>query len=180
MDGRIGWDIFENKKIEIDYDKNLLIVHAKLPKTDGYVKSKIGFVRSFPYIKGTFEIAGKQYSGDFLMDTGSDQALILDSAWASSQNFPKDLKLIKLSVLRDPRGVKYETRIVLTPALRLNGFVATDIPAFMLGSRNPVGFSVNYLGNDLMKRFNMILDFEKDDVYLKPNHLMGVKYLGNS
>ena len=78
--------------MEVDYDRNLIIIHSKMPKSlKGYVKSKMDFTRSFPHIKGTFEIAGKQCSGDFMMDSGSAEAMILDSAWAARQNFDQDL-----------------------------------------------------------------------------------------
>jgi len=177
MDGRFGWNLFEGKQVEIDYDRLLLIIHSALPKAlKGYVRSKMEFARSFPYIKGTFEVANKKYTGNFLMDTGSDEAIILDSAWVSEQNFPHDLKLIRSLVVRDPRGVKYETRVVLFPYFKVNGFGVANTPTLLLGSKNPVGFGINFLGNDLLKRFNMILDFENDYVYLKPNKFRSVKY----
>jgi hypothetical protein len=50
----------------------------------------------------------------------------------------------------------------------------------LLAGKNPMGFQINYLGNGLMKRFNMILDFEKDIIYLKPNKLTPLKYKGDS
>jgi hypothetical protein len=181
MDGRFGWNLFEGKIVELDYDNNLLIIHSRLPKAlKGYVKSKLEFIRSFVCTKAAFEIDNKKYAGDFLFDTGSGQAIILDSTWASKQNFPNNLKLIKSSILRDPRGVKYETKVVLSPAFKINGFTLTDIPTLLLGSQNPTGFEINYLGNGLLKRFNMIMDFKKDCLYLKPNKLMAVRYRESS
>jgi hypothetical protein len=177
MDGRFGWNLFEGKQVEIDYDHNLLIIHSKLPKAlKGYVRSKLGFTHSYAYIKGTFEVADKKFTGNFLMDIGSEQALILDSTWAGRQGFSKGLKVIKTAILHDPRGVKYETRTVLSPVFKLNGFELTNVPTLILGSRNPSGFEINYLGNDLFKRFNIILDFKKDYIYLKPNKLTSLKY----
>ncbi len=177
MDGRFGWNLFEGKSVEIDYDHNLLVIHSKLPKLPkGWVKSKMAFIHSFVCVKGVFEIANKKYAGDFLFDTGSDQAIILDSNWAGRQKFFGHLKLIRSSVVRDPRGVKYETKTVISPLLKINQFELTNIPTLILGSKNPVGFEINYLGNDLLKRFNIILDFKNDDLYLKPNKLMSVPY----
>ncbi len=180
MDGRFGWNLFEGKQVEVDYNRGLIIIHSKMPKSlKGYVKSKMDFTRSFPHIKGTFEIAGKQCSGDFMMDSGSAEAMILDSAWAARQNFANGLKLIRSTTLSDPRSVKYEIKIVEAPNMALNGFGLTNIPAIILAGKNPMGFSINYLGNDVLKRFNMILDFKNDYLYLKPNKLMGVKYKGS-
>ncbi|NVM64774.1 hypothetical protein FHW88_003063 [Mucilaginibacter sp. SG538B] len=172
MDGRFGWNLFEGKQVEVDYDNNRIIIRNKMPKNlNGYERSKIGFIHSFPYVTGTFEIDGKKYTGNFSMDTGSEQSLILDSEWAVKNNFPRDLKLIKSSTISDPRGVKYEMKIVETPLFRLNGFPVSNVPAIMLSNKNPMGFEINYLGNGLLKRFNMILDFKNDYLYLKPNKL---------
>lgn len=178
MDGRFGWNLFEGKSVEINYDNNCLVIHPKLPKKlKGYVKSDLEFLESFVCMKGIIRIGPHDYSGYFLMDTGSDQAMILDSSWTARQHVPKDsLKLIRSSTLKDPRGVSYEARIVQFPQVMLNGFGLADVPAYLLNSRNPVGFEVNYFGNDLLKRFNMILDFKHDVVYLKPNGLMPVAY----
>jgi len=178
MDGRFGWNLFEGKRVEINYDNSCLVIHSKLPKKrKGYVRSELEFKESFVCMKGVIRIGPHEYSGSFLMDTGSDQAMILDSSWVARQHVPKDsLPLIRSSTLKDPRGVSYEARIVQVPQVMLNGFGLTDIPAYLLNSRNPVGFEVNYFGNDLLKRFNMILDFKQDVVYLKPNRLMPVAY----
>jgi hypothetical protein len=176
-EGRFGWNLFEGKTVEINYTNGVLIIHSRLPKgIKGYSRSKLTFIHSFVCAKGTFVIGGKKYPGDFLMDTGSPMAIIMDSTWASKQHFPRDLKVIKTSSFRDARGLPYSTRIVLSPLLTINGFALTDVPIYMLGSQNPVRFEVNYLGNDLLKRFNILLDFKNDALYLKPNALMGGTY----
>ena len=181
IDGMLGWNVFEGKQVEIDYDHNLLIIHSQLPSNlKGYAKSKLEFTHSYGYVSGTFEIAGKKYTGNFFMDTGSDQAIILDSAWVSHQNFPRDLKLIKTSILSDPRGVKYETKVVQAPLFKINSFTLANIPTLILGGKNPFRFEINYLGNDLLKRFNIIMDFQHDYLYLKPNKLTDVKYRADS
>jgi hypothetical protein len=177
MDGRFGWNVFEGKSVEIDYDQSILIVHTQLPRhLAAYSKSKIKFIRSFVCLKAALEVNQKRYEGDFLLDTGSDQAIILDSAWVQYQHFPQDLKLIKTSEISDPRGVKYASKIVLAPKLLVGDHVLTAIPTYLLPSKNPVGFEMNYFGNDLLKRFNTILDFKTDHIYLKPNKLQGLPY----
>ncbi|AYL98087.1 hypothetical protein [Mucilaginibacter celer] len=172
MDGRFAWNLFEGKQVAVDYDNSRIIIYNKLPKDlKGYERSKMGFIRSFPYATGTFEIAGKKYTGNFSMDIGSDQSLILDSAWVARNNFPKDLKLIKTSTITDPRGVKYQIRVVEAPRFSVNGFPVNNVPTLILSNKNPVGFEINFLGNGLLKHFNMILDFKNDYLYLKLNKL---------
>lgn len=178
MDGRFGWNLFEGKILEINYDQHLLIIHSSLPrKLKGYVKSRIEFNRSFVCIHANFLIDHKKYSGQFLLDTGSDQAILLDSAWCSKHQFPTELKCIRTSEVKDPRGIVYHTKIVEAPSFSLNGFELTNIPVYLLGSKNPVGFEMNFIGNDLFKRFNVIFDFKHDVMYAKPNSLMSRTYL---
>ena len=145
-----------------------------MPKHKGYVKLNLEFKGSLPCIESQLRINNKVYKGYFLLDTGSDQAMILDSSWAKKQKLPTDLKLLKTVTFRDPRGVKYETKTVLCPFLELANQPLPNVPASLLGSRNPVDFEVNYLGNDVLKRFNTIFDFKNDKIYLKPNSLIGV------
>ena len=171
MDGRFGWNIFENKVVEIDYDHNVLIIHSSLPKKPkGYNRSKLAFQRSYPCIYATISINGKNYSGYYLLDTGSGADILLDSAWRSTQSFPTDLTPIKTITVHDARGIAYETKIVSSPLITLNGLPLTNIPTHLLPGRNPAGFTVNLLGNHLLKQFNTLLDFKHDYIYLKPIH----------
>ncbi len=177
MDGRFGWNLFEGKSVEIDYDKSRIIIHPQVPKNlKGYKKSNIEFLQSFVCVNSTIVVKQKAYEGLFLFDTGSDQALILDSLWMIGNNFPKDLPLVKTTTFSDPRGVKYESKTVLCPQIKINGFSLSNIPATLLGSKNPVRFEVNYLGNDVLKRYNTILDFKNDVIYLKPNTLVNMPF----
>jgi len=110
------------------------------------------------------------------MDTGSGQAIILDSAWSASADFAKGLQLIRSIILHNPRGDKFETKVVLAPAFEMNGSTLSNIPTLILGTRNPAGFSINNLGNDMLKRFNVIMDFKNDCIYWKPNHLFNTEF----
>jgi hypothetical protein len=51
-----------------------------------------------------------------------------------------------------------------------------NIPAQKLTTSNPAGFPVHILGNEVLKRFNTILDFQKNKVYLQPNKLWNLPY----
>lgn len=177
MDGRFGWNLFENKAVEIDYDKKLLIIHSKMPQQiQGFTKSRLSFNRSFICMKASFIKGKRKCSGSFLLDTGSDRAVIADSTWAAQEDFTANLKFINSTILKDPRGVKYETRTVLAPLLQINHHKLADIPTLVLPGKNPADFAINFLGNDLLKRFNMILDFRHDCIYMKPNQLLSLPY----
>jgi hypothetical protein len=172
MDGRFGWNLFAGRYVELDYDHSLLIVHSKRPKDlKGYTRTKLDYFRSFPAIKATIVAKNKTYTGNFILDTGSDQGVFLDSAWRSQNDFPTDLTLLNTSVMHDGGGHKYETKIVESPSIDISGIDFAAVPTWLLNTRNPAGFEINLLGNDLLKRFNIVFDFQNDYLYLKPNQL---------
>jgi hypothetical protein len=172
MDGRFGWNLFAGKCVELDYDHNLLIIHSKRPKNlKGYTRTKLDYFRSFPGIKATIVAKNKSYTGNFILDTGSDQGIFLDSVWRAKNGFPADLKLLNTSVMHDGAGYKYETKIVESPSIDISGTDCVNVPTWLLNTRNPAGFEINLLGNDVLKRFNIVFDFQNDYIYLKPNQL---------
>jgi hypothetical protein len=176
-DGRFAGNLFEGKVIEVDYDKNLIIIHSKLPKKlNGFSKSKLDFIRSFPCIKGVITVQEKNYEASFNLDNGSESSMFLDSSWRVRNNFPPDLKLIKLTSFKDPRNVKYESKIVNLPKVTFQNIPLMNVPITLMGSRNPAGFEINLLGNDVLKRFNTIIDLRNDYIYLKPNKLFNVPF----
>jgi len=115
-----------------------------------------------------------------MMDNGSAEAVILNGEWVAKQNFPTNLKVIKTATISDADGGKSTTNTVIAPVLKLNGFVLTNIPTIVLTGKMPGQNTLNFFGNDALKRFNMILDLKNDFIYLKPNKLFGVKYRGDS
>ena len=82
--------------------------------------------------------------------------------------------------MKDPRGVKYETHTVLAPLLQISDYKLANIPTLILPGKNPGDFAINFMGNDLLKRFNMILDLAHDCIYLKPNQLTRLPYRGKA
>lgn len=178
MDGRFGWTLFEGKQVELDFDKSLMIVHSgKFIKTpNGYVRSELVFNHSFMIAKGSIIKGNQKLSGDFLMDTGAESSIILDSTWAAHAQFASGLPVLKTIVLHDPRGKEYKTQVVQAPAFELNSIKLESVPAQILGSRNPTGLPLNYLGSGLLKRFNMIFDFRNDCIYWKPNKLFNAPF----
>lgn len=177
MDGRIGYNVFEGKIVELNYERHLLIIHSKLPgDLKGYQKLPLHFIRSFVCIAGAFNIDGRVYPGEFFMDTGSNEALILDSGWVAKLKFPQDLKLLHEAILHDPRGKAYKMRTVLVPAFSVGRQQFQNVTADLLGGPNPSNFEINYVGNDLLKRFDMIFDFYHDQLYIKPNSLFAAPY----
>ncbi len=176
-DGRFGWDMFDGRIVEIDYDKSLFIVHNRLPKiSKQYSKLEMEYVGMLFCINGTQKIKGKTYKNRYLFDSGYQRSIMLDSAIMQEQDFPKDLKIIKTTVMKNGRGEEFPVITVNNEALTIGKYTLNNLPAQKLNGNNPANFKTHILGNDVLKRFNTVLDFQNYYVYLKPNSLVNLAY----
>lgn len=182
MDGRFGYALFEGKQVAIDYDQHYLLVYSHLPRqaVRGYTKTKLLFRRSYMCVQAAFRVGDRGYPGEFLLDTGASAAVIVDSSWVSHQHFPQTLPLLQTVVLHNPQGEKMETRVVRAPAFSLGPYHLVEVPTNMLLRASPDRLAINNLGNELLKRFNLVFDFQRDILYLKPNKLWGLPFRGHA
>jgi len=174
--GRFGWDLFKDKIVCIDYDTNEMIICDQLPDLQGYTKATLTKTKTVLCIDGKLTVNGKPYPGRFLVDTGYQKSLLLDSLLMAEQAFPKDLPLLKTNQLKNGAGEVFVTEVVELPELTIGGQTLKNIPTQLLNKANPTGFSTHILGNELLKRFNTVIDVNQGHIYFKPNSLINAPY----
>jgi len=180
-DGHFGWDLFDGRVVELDYENEIMVIHSSLSKIPkGYTKLDIEYVNGIFCVKGKLKANGKRFKNRFLFDTGYQRAIVLDSVLMEEQNFPKEMPAIKTTKLKNGQGTVFVTRIVNGDKMKLGKYSLNDVPLQLLSVPNPARFKTNILGNELLKRFNTILDFQNNYVYLKPNNLMTLPYIDAS
>ena len=176
-DGRFGWDLFDGKIVEIDYDKNLFIIHSKRPEINKhYSRFDIEYTNTIFCIQAALEIKGKKYPNRFLFDNGYQRTIMLDTIVMHEQHYPKDLEIIKKVIMKNGQGEDIPILTVNNEKFLLGKYKLTNIPVQLMTGENPAQFKTHILGNEVLKRFNTILDFQKNYVYLKPNTLIDLPY----
>ncbi|WDF65886.1 hypothetical protein [Flavobacterium sp. KACC 22763] len=176
--GRFGWNIFDGKIVEIDYDKKLFIVHSKLSKrSKEYVKLDMEFTRTLFCVQGRLQINNTDYNGRFLFDNGYQRTVMLDQQLMKEQQYPKEnLPVLKKVILKNGQGEEIPVLTVKNEKFYLGNLCLNDVPVQLLATSNPAQFKTHILGNEVLKRFNTILDFQENKVYLKPNSLWSEPY----
>ena len=178
-DGRFGWDILDGRIIEIDYEQERFIVHSALPNIPkGYSKFTMTFTQGYFYIEGDIVVNGKKIKSRFLVDSGYNRAILLDPVLMKNHGFPEDLNVYKKTELRNGGGEVFVTKIFETDKIcfgrnKLKRISTQILPENLL---NPAGMNAHTIGNELLKRFNMILDFQSNLIYLRPNILGDLPY----
>jgi hypothetical protein len=176
-DGKFGPNLFQNKVIEIDFDKKLIIISTDLPaKTKKYEKLKLIFERDNMFIESSITIGNSAFKNKFLIHSGYGGAILLDDQFANENKIGEKLKIIKETTMKDAFGNDLKTQNVLLPVLKIGNEKLEQVPAgFWKGAIGRQKMSA--MGGDILKRFNIIIDAQREYIYLKANHLKRGSYL---
>ncbi|MBB6369520.1 hypothetical protein [Chryseobacterium shigense] len=180
-DGRFGWDLFDGMIVELNHDKGIMVVHSQLPS---HVKSKYSSLQ-MKYFNNVFlvEVDIKQGQSKnkswYLFDTGYQRTAMLDGPLLNEQGFPADqMTTIKKVIMKNAQGKEIPVITSNLQSLSLGNVNLKDIPVQLLSQSRLVGGSrMNILGNEIIKRFNIFLDFQKNRVYIQPNNWVNHTYI---
>ncbi|WP_160715963.1 hypothetical protein [Chitinophaga solisilvae] len=177
-DGRFGWDLFDGKIVEIDYDRHIFVVHSRMPAIGkGYTKLPIEYTHYSICVQGTLEVQRKKYTSRFLFDNGYQRTIMLDTTIMREQQYPQDLEIIRKVVMKNGQGEEIPVITVNNEKLMLGALPLYNIPVQLMATANPARFKTHILGNEVLKRFNTLLDFQHHVIYLKPNSLQDLPYI---
>jgi hypothetical protein len=155
----IGNGLFRDRIIEIDYDRNVFIVHDQLPAyAKKYKKQPVYYEQDRPRFKANFVHNGKKYSFWFLFDTGRDGTMLIGEDFTSQKNH-----WLKLKELQFINGRKI---------VQLNAWIAgTEFKNIVTNAADPSkpAGRPTLFGNQVLNHFNVILDNQQGYIYLKKN-----------
>lgn len=182
-DGRFGWDLFKGKVVELDFDKKLMIVHAVLPNEVAsdhkFTKLKIEFFKDLFLIESEIKQSGIVNKDLFLFDTGYQRTAMLSSDLLKAGKFPVEkMEVIKKVMMHGAQGNEIPVITSKLKTLKIGKYSLKNVPVQITTINKPLkDKDIHILGNEVLKRFNVFLDFKDNFVYLKPNGLFNDKYM---
>lgn len=182
-DGRFGWDLFKEKIVEINYDKNLLIIHSVLPndvaKNKKYTQLKIEFFKDLILVSSEIKQSSVKNKDLFLFDSGFQRTAMLDKDLLQQNNFPVEkMRIIKKVVMKGAQGNEIPVITSNLATLKIGKYKLKNVPVQITTANKPLkDKNIHILGNEVLKRFNIFLDFQHNYIYLSPNKLFEEKYI---
>ncbi len=177
-DGIIGWEIFKNKIVEINYNLKKIIIKDNLGIVpDGFKSVKAKKIDNIYYVKIKLTTKDQQIDGWFDFDTGSDGSISLSNRFAVKYNLIGKMAKVAESFSVGSSGKEVKEDIVLLPKIEIANleFYRTPITISTTKSINEP-FNNNILGNNFLRRFNIIIDYRNETIYLKPNNFLYTPY----
>lgn len=177
-DGILGYNVFEDKVVEINYDERIMIVHDKPVSVDAtYSLFNIRYAGTLPLINLTLLNGGTAYTTEVVFDMGAKTSLFLTQMYLADNDLRATLKKTgtRTSGGVGSRTIKSDYAIV--PEVKIGNISLRDVPADLeVVSPDPI-IHHNLLGMDIIKRFNAVIDYQNQKIYLKPNNLLHAKYV---
>jgi hypothetical protein len=176
-DGIFGYHFMENKVICIDFVNRLLHIgestHSFL--LEDFQKIPFELKESKIIIEAVIQFTKDfSYRGKFVVDTGSDNSLNFTSATADSLSLDT---IIKNKIQRESIAMgigKYSSNFSFKiPKAFISKFTIQDlISEYSTDNSGALSKSLHYdgiIGNSILKRFDIIIDYKSQNLYLKPN-----------
>jgi hypothetical protein len=173
----IGYNVFQNKILEIDFDAKLLLIHNELPKKiTTYASVELKQTTGGLYIPITIYNGKKIIKGWYFFDTGAGNALTFDSRFAKRENLMNTLKVIGKAGIASTENRVINAEIVEVPEVTIAGYTLENVPTLLPTESNAESkFEDGVIGIGLQSRFNFIIDYPNGKIYLKPS-----KYFNDS
>ena len=181
--GIIGFHLLSRYVIEVNYDTHELVFYNRSSFTydgDGVVQS-IVLSYNLPLTVCVVQVDNTtEFEGLFLIDTGARADLLFSSPTVSKYNMIDaigDHYVLKTEV--GSSGKKAKIMYGKVHKLQFAEHEFTQVPAILSQAQAGVlsfdGID-GIVGNRILKRFNVIFDYQRSLIYLEPNGNMAKKY----
>ncbi|MGZ5287346.1 MAG: aspartyl protease family protein, partial [Flavisolibacter sp.] len=175
IDGIMGYSVLNRYIIHVDYDQNIIEFWSrgsmKYPK-GGYMLRPI--INTIP-IQHVEVRDHKTVNARFLYDMGAGLNLML------STDFIKDSNILHKSrkmYTKEAEGLggKIDMQMTVVKQVRIGPYRFRNVPVYIFNDDYNITsypYLGGLLGNDLLRRFNVILNYDRKEVYLVPNSHFG-------
>lgn len=166
-EGKIGLKMFQNKVFKMDFDASKFVLYEGLPDISAYSKLPLKLNRGQLFVEASSSSGEKMQTDEFLLQSGFSGAVLY------KQKISEDLKLeelpvIEKKIMKNSSGQEVHNMVSVLPNFQLGAFQFNEVPVnFYLGD----GFQQrsNYLGSDMIHRFNWIIDIKGGFAYIQKN-----------
>jgi hypothetical protein len=172
IDGIVGYSFFKRFIVSINYDKQEIEVYTP----GSFIYKRGGF-----FLRPTFTNLpmqsilvkdSKSVLGRFYMDTGAGLCMLFSQDFIEDSNFiSKRRKLYPTQA--EGLGGKKSMMLTVTKEVKIGPYRFRKVPVYIFNDEfNVTNYPVlgGLIGNDILRRFNVIFNYGEQLVYLTPNN----------
>ncbi len=171
IDGIIGYSFLSRYIVRINYDSMQISVHTtgtiKYPR-GGYLLNPI--LNNIPITTLSVKDA-EEVTARFYFDTGAGMCLLLSSDFVEDSVFIRTKTKWHASQA-EGLGGKAPMKNGVVKQVRIGPYKFRNVPAFIFDDTYNITaypYLGGLLGNDLLRRFNLTINYEKKEIHMLPN-----------
>jgi hypothetical protein len=170
-DGAAGWNLFGHYIVEIDYDNQLSTLHdtSGVESDSTWTAVPVTLKKGLPFLECTVEVIGGEILPlDLYVDLASGDALELLVKSEQKFTLPDSLeeRYLGTGLSGDVNGHFGHSQRLLLAGYELVNVPTAFAPAAVRSKQEGAD---GILGNDAIRRFNVIFDYPHHQLLLKPN-----------
>ncbi len=171
VDGIIGYSFFNRYIVKIDFDSNMVEV---------YSPGKISYPSQGTTLHPVFTALPIQWlqikdrkktSFNYYFDTGAGLCFLMSDQYAKDSSI---LYSRRKPVITQAEGMggRLQMRLTVVKELKIGPYRFRRVPTYLYNDEYNVTsypFVGGLIGNDLLRRFNIVLNYPNREIHLKPN-----------
>lgn len=180
-DGILGYEPFEDKVVAIDHGRGTLVVSDSLPAlTNGWSGHEIRWEGNLPFIRAAIVQGGVAHEGWFEFDTGASWGMFVESHFVRAARLAEGAERLAVRTSRGVGPNAIETDLVRVAALRIGPHQLTAVPVDLERPSAEQRRGDGIFGMDVLRRFDVVIDYPNSRLYLRPNAMAGAPYAATS
>ncbi|MBA8986594.1 hypothetical protein [Sphingobacterium cellulitidis] len=174
-EGKIGTLLFQGKIFKINYSQSQFELYDKLPTLEGYHKIPIKTKNGQLFLQLTSMFGDQPSTDEFLMQSGFSGAILYNNQFADTNQLAQKLPVLEEKTMTNSAGQKLSSLICLMPEIKIDSFTFKEVPVSLFTGEIK-NQKTNYIGADLIHRFNWVIDVKGGYAYIQRNEAFSDKY----
>lgn len=171
IDGLIGYSFIHRYILDVNFDSSKITVYA--PGKINYPRKGFTWGFQLAYLASTslYVRDKRPIVSQYYIDTGGGLCMLFtenflrDSGLFSSRKRPVHTQV-------DGMAGKTDVRLTTVREMRLGPYKFKNVPCYLYNDKeNALGYpsATGLIGNDILRRFNWVLNYSKKEMHLVPN-----------
>ena len=166
-DGKFGYDLFAGKVVRVDHGGGWFIVQDDLPKDlSQYEALPITVTDHGLLVDASLTLADSTYTDQFMIHTGFGGTCIVGTDLHTRLPPAAVMDTLGVQELKDSFGHVLRNVVTRASRFQLGRAEVPDLPIQLMDERSQ--FGVNVLGNDLLRRYDLLIDLRHDRLFIRP------------
>nr|WP_295875363.1 aspartyl protease family protein [uncultured Chitinophaga sp.] len=175
VDGIIGYSFLSRYIVTVDYDTEEIIVNSKgrysYPRGGQLLRPSL---TQIPLITAPLRNERKTVTNRYYFDTGAGMCLLLSTQFVKDSALITRQRRARKIIQTEAQGLGGKMQMSLTTVqeFRIGNYSFRNVPTYIFDDRTNITaypFLGGMIGNDLLRRFNITLNYSKKEIYLMPN-----------